>query len=60
MLYAGSAQDALRIMEKHDVRYVVVGYLERAEFGPALGKFDRIMDVAFQSGDTVIYERRGG
>ena len=59
-LYAGSAQDALRIMEKYDVRYVVVGYLERAEFGPALSKFDRIMDVAFQSGDTVIYERRGG
>jgi YYY domain-containing protein len=59
-LYAGSVQDALRIMEKYDVRYVVVGYLERAEFGPALSKFDRIMDVAFRSGDTVIYERRGG
>jgi len=59
-LYAGSVQDALRIMGKYDVRYVVVGYLERAEFGPALSKFDRIMDVAFRSGDTVIYERRGG
>jgi uncharacterized membrane protein len=57
-LYAGSAQDAMRIMEKYDVRYVVVGYLERAEFGPTLNKFDRIMDVAFQAGDTVIYERR--
>ncbi len=59
-LYAGSTQDALRIMEKYDVRYVVVGYLERAEFGPVLSKFDRIMDVAFRSGDTVIYVRRGG
>jgi uncharacterized membrane protein len=59
-LYSGSVQDALRIMDKYDVRYVVVGYLERAEFGPALSKFDRIMDVAFRSGDTVIYERRGG
>jgi YYY domain-containing protein len=60
VLYAGSAQDTLRIMEKYGVRYVVVGYLERSEFGPALSKFDRIMDVAFRSGDTVIYERRGG
>ena len=59
-LYGGSAQDALRIVEKYGVRYVVVGYLERAEFGPALNKFDRIMDVAFRAGDTVIYERRGG
>jgi YYY domain-containing protein len=59
-LYGGSAQDALRIVEKYAVRYVVVGYLERAEFGPALSKFDRIMDVAFRAGDTVIYERRGG
>jgi len=52
-------QDALRVIDKYDVQYVFVGYLERAEYGTALNKFDRIMDVAFRAGDTVIYERRG-
>jgi uncharacterized membrane protein len=59
-LYADttSIQDAMRIMEKYDVTYIYVGYLERAEFGRGVDKFARFMDVAFQSGDTVIYERR--
>jgi len=59
-LYNGTAQDAQRIIGKYDVAYVFVGYLERAEFGNAVGKFDRFMDVAFRAGDTVIYKRRGG
>lgn len=59
VLYGGSVQDALRVIDKYDVQYVFVGYLERAEYGTALNKFDRIMDVAFRAGDTVIYERRG-
>jgi YYY domain-containing protein len=57
-LYEGNIQDAQRIIEKHDVRYVYVGYLERAEFGNAVEKFGRFMDVAYQTGDTIIYERK--
>jgi YYY domain-containing protein len=56
LLYKGSISDAKRIMAKYDVTYVFVGYLERAEFGDAVRKFGRFMDVAFQDGNTVIYK----
>jgi uncharacterized membrane protein len=59
LLYAGSMQDAKRIMEKYDVTYVVVGYLEREEFPNAELKFARFMDEVFREGDTVIFKRRG-
>jgi uncharacterized membrane protein len=59
LLYGGHIQDAVRIMEKYDVTYVFVGYLERDEFGAAVDKFERLMDVAFRAGNTVIYKRRG-
>ena len=55
-LYTGGIQDAQRIMAKYDVTYVYVGYLERSEFGKAVDKFERFMDVAFRAGDTVIYK----
>jgi uncharacterized membrane protein len=58
VLYSGSIADAKRIMDKYDVTYVVVGYLERTEFGNAVTKFARFMDVAFQDGNTVIYKRK--
>jgi uncharacterized membrane protein len=57
-LYGGDIEDAKRIIAKYDVRYVFVGYLERAEFGNAVDKFGRFMDVGFQAGDTIIYQRR--
>ncbi len=57
-LYGGSVQDAMRVMQEYDVSFVYVGYLERSEFGNALLKFERFMDVAFRQGDTVIYRRR--
>jgi uncharacterized membrane protein len=59
-LYAGSIQDAKRVMDKYGVTYVYVGYLERGEFGNSVDKFARFMDVAFRDGDTVVYRRRGG
>jgi YYY domain-containing protein len=59
LLYSGSIQDAQRVLDKYDITFVYVGYLERAEFQGALAKFDRFMDVAFEAGDTVIYQRRG-
>jgi uncharacterized membrane protein len=50
--------DAERIIEKYGVTYVIVGYLERNEYGPGVAKFAQFMDVAFQSGDTVIYKTK--
>jgi uncharacterized membrane protein len=58
LLYAGSAQDTQRIVNKYDVQYVIYGYLERAEFPDAGRKLDRLMDVVFQEGNTTIYQRR--
>jgi len=58
LLYAGSVQDTQRILQKYDVTYVIVGYLERSEFPDAQRKFDRMMDVAFREGNTTIYKRR--
>ena len=57
-LYTGHRMDAERIIEKYGVTYVIVGYLERNEYGPGVAKFAQFMDVAFQSGDTVIYKTR--
>jgi hypothetical protein len=59
LLYAGSVQDAKRILDKYDVTYVVVGYLERSEFPNAEFKFARFMDEVFREGDTVVFKRRG-
>jgi uncharacterized membrane protein len=59
LLYAGSVQDAKRILEKYDVTYVIVGYLERTEFPNAELKFARVMDEVFREGDTVVFKRRG-
>jgi uncharacterized membrane protein len=58
LLYRGSTQDTRRILEKYDVSYVILGYLERSEFPDAQRKFDRMMDVAFREGNTIIYKRR--
>lgn len=57
-LYSGSIQEAKYVIAKYNVTYVIVGYLERDEFGAAVDKFGRFMDVAFQAGDTIIYETR--
>ena len=58
LLYAGSLKDAERILDKYDVSYVIVGYLELSEFPDAGRKFDRLMDVAFREGNTTIYKRK--
>jgi YYY domain-containing protein len=59
LIYGGNVQDAKRLLDEYDVTYVVVGYLERAEFPGAAAKFERFMDVAFQEGETIIYKTRG-
>ena len=52
-------QQVLTLLEKYGITYIYVGSLERGKYSPAaLAKFDRFMDVVFQQGNVVIYERR--
>ena len=54
-------QAARTVLDKYQVEFVYVGPLERKKYGPsALEKFGQFMDVAFQSGEVTIYQRRGG
>jgi YYY domain-containing protein len=49
--------EATPLLDEYDVRYVVVGSLERKQYpGPSLAKFDGL-EVAFRSGDVVVYRR---
>ena len=57
-LYGGSIADARQVIDRYGITYVVVGYLERAEFGNGVNKFDRFMDVVFQEGNTIIYKTK--
>ena len=48
-----------RTLDKYHVTYVIAGGLERRVYGDGVGEhFGRFMDIAFQSGGVVIYERR--
>jgi YYY domain-containing protein len=50
---------AVRLLDKYGVTYVIVGALERERYAPAgLTKFDRFMDIAFQQDEVIIYQRR--
>jgi len=51
---------ALKLLQKYGVSYVIVGRMEREKgYDPAaLAKFRTFMDVAFESGNTVIYKAR--
>ncbi len=60
-LYQSTDEAEIRsILDKYDVSFVFVGSLERQKYaGGALGVFERMMPVAYQQGDVVIY-RAGG
>ena len=54
-------QAAQAFLKKYDVRYIVVGQLERAEYaGGGLDKFEqyngRLWNAVYREGDTVIYQ----
>ena len=59
-------QEARDIIETYNIRYVVVGPLERSAYqnpcpvGVVESKFPRFMQVAFQNGSVTIYEYTGG
>jgi len=47
------------LLEKYDVTYVYVGYLERLEYGDEVGEsFADFMDVVFENEGVTIYEVR--
>jgi YYY domain-containing protein len=51
-----NAQRARLLLARYGVRYVFIGSLEHARYGPsALAKFDRLGAVVFASGRTRIY-----
>jgi uncharacterized membrane protein len=43
------------ILDRYDVRYVVVGLLERTTYDLNEAKFQQHLVVLFQSGNTVVY-----
>jgi YYY domain-containing protein len=56
-------QEAEDFLKRYNVRYIIVGQLERAEYaGPGLSKFvqydGRLWDAVYQNGDTTIYQVR--
>jgi uncharacterized membrane protein len=59
-LYRDAAPDALRpILARYQVQYVVVGDLERQQYGDGVeSRFEGVLPVAFRSGRTVIYRAR--
>ena len=60
--YATTDIDTARaFLTKYNVKYIVLGELERAEYqGPGLDKFakneDVLWKVVYREGDTVIYQ----
>lgn len=57
LLYQTSEwEQADAILQKYDIRYVVVGTLERLQYNLDESKFQRHLAEVFRSGDVVIYE----
>jgi len=55
---SGDPATVLGILDEYDIRYVVVGPRERATYGgEGLKVFDGLLELAFSSGDVVVYER---
>jgi uncharacterized membrane protein len=59
---AGTMEEARPLLDKYNVAYVVVGYLEQSTYGQSggLAKFDGAagaagLEVAFRQGQTTIY-----
>jgi YYY domain-containing protein len=59
-VYVDAAPDAIRgILDRYGVRYVVVGDVERSEYGEGVSsRFEGVFPVAFRSGSNTIYRVR--
>lgn len=53
-----SWNEAAAIIAKYDIRYIVVGRLERRNYLVEIAKFEAHLPAVFRSGDTVIYQVR--
>jgi YYY domain-containing protein len=52
-------RQAQALLDKYGITYVVVGALERERYAPrGLDKFARLMEVAFQQDEVIIYRRQ--
>jgi len=54
-------QAALDFLKKYNVKYIIVGQLERLEYpGPGLDKFEKyngqLWNSVYRDGDTIIYQ----
>ena len=49
-------QEAETILKQYDIRYVVVGGLERSAYKVSESKFQSHLNKAFEAGSVVIYE----
>jgi uncharacterized membrane protein len=51
-----STREAKDILEKYEVEYVYIGYLEKEAYGETgLAKFSTFMDVAYRNDNAIIY-----
>ncbi|MCL5999831.1 MAG: DUF2298 domain-containing protein [Chloroflexi bacterium] len=50
-------EEARSVLETFNVRYVIVGETERAQYTPeGLAKFEQLCSVAYQAGDSRVYQ----
>jgi YYY domain-containing protein len=53
-----NVDEALALLEEYQVCFVYVGPVERARYpAPALAKFSGVMDIVYDSGEVVVYQR---
>jgi uncharacterized membrane protein len=57
LIYSTTVEETARtLLQKYDVRFILVGNRERKQYPAAgLAKFDRMFPIVFQHGDTKIY-----
>jgi len=54
------AKELLTLLDKYDIKFVIVGQSEKAKYGLAksqIDKFGKVFTLVFESGDVRIYAR---
>ncbi|HNB54880.1 MAG TPA: DUF2298 domain-containing protein, partial [Anaerolineales bacterium] len=57
---AGSWSQTEALLQQYNVRYIVLGNLERSTYGVNEAKFRRYLTPVFEQGSTIIFEYEGG
>ncbi len=53
-------QETLTLLDKYDIKFVILGQVERTQYGltkAQIDKFGKVMNVVFENGDLRIYAR---